>query len=244
MLDTTTPPPVVDASCLLDIYSSIVDAISKVASGKATGPDLIPVELLKVCLLLARRFFKVGDCRAPFAWRWGENVPVPEKFDKPLTPDTARGVLLGNAIAKLWAKMIRTELSPHFALQSSAQFGPSSGGGTHFATQEVKLHMHNATILKKRQPSIAQFWSTFQVAFWTQRQLRNSLVSLPFLHSWHCSSEHQLRKALNICFPLVFHPFGLEQQLIGTGVQHSMSQVLRTWSSRMLAQSLAILWLI
>ena len=47
MLDTTTPPPVVDAPCLLGIYSSSVDAMSKVAAGKATGPDLIPVELLK-----------------------------------------------------------------------------------------------------------------------------------------------------------------------------------------------------
>ena len=46
--------------------------------------------------------------------------------------------------------MIRTELAPHFALQSSAQqLSPSSGGGTHFGTQAVKLHMHNATILKK-----------------------------------------------------------------------------------------------
>ena len=101
MLDTVTPPPVV------------VDAISKVAAGKATGPDLIPFYLLKagsspLCLLLARLLSKVGDHRAPLAWRWGENVPVPKKFDKPLTPDTARGVLLGNAIAKLWAKMIRT----------------------------------------------------------------------------------------------------------------------------------------
>ena len=142
------------ASQMLD-YSSTVDAISKVATGKATGPDLIPVELLKassspLCLLLARLFSKVGDYRAPLAWRWGENVPVPKKFDKPLTPDTARGVLLGNAIANLWVKMIRTELAPHVALQSSAQqLGPSSGGGTHFATQAVKLHMHNATILKK-----------------------------------------------------------------------------------------------
>ena len=47
MLDTITPPPVVDAPCLLDIYSSTVDVISNVATGKATGPDLIPVELLK-----------------------------------------------------------------------------------------------------------------------------------------------------------------------------------------------------
>ena len=45
MLDTITPPSVVVAPCLLDIYSSTVDAISKVATGKATGPDLIPVEL-------------------------------------------------------------------------------------------------------------------------------------------------------------------------------------------------------
>ena len=64
MLDTTTPPPVVDAPCLLDISSSTVDAFSKVAAGKATGPDLIPVDLLKagstplcstpLCLLLSR----------------------------------------------------------------------------------------------------------------------------------------------------------------------------------------------
>ena len=75
MLDTTTPPPVVDAPCLLDIYYSTVDAISKVAAGKATGPDLIPVELLKagsspLGLLLARLFSKVGDHGAPLAWRW------------------------------------------------------------------------------------------------------------------------------------------------------------------------------
>ena len=155
LLDTITPPDVVDAPCLLDIYSSTVDAISRVATGRATGPDLIPVELLKaggssLCLLLARMFSKVGDHRAPLAWRWGENVPEPKKFDKPLTLDTARGVLLGNATAKLWAKMIRTELAPHFALQSFAQqLGPSSGGGTHFATQALKLHMHKASILKK-----------------------------------------------------------------------------------------------
>ena len=73
MLDTATPPPVVDAPCLLDIYST-VDAISKVAAGKATGPDLIPDELLKagsgpLCLRLARLFSKVGDHRAPLAWR-------------------------------------------------------------------------------------------------------------------------------------------------------------------------------
>ena len=132
-----------------------MDAISRVATGRATGPDLIPVELLKaggnpLCLLLARLFSKVGDHRAPLAWRWGENVPVPTKFDKPLTQDTARRVLLGNAIAKIWAKMIRAQLAPHSVLQSSAQqLGPSFGGGTHFATQAVKLHMHNATILKK-----------------------------------------------------------------------------------------------
>ena len=154
MLDTTTPPPVVDAPCLLDICSSTADAISKVV-GEATGPDLVPVEFLKagsspLCLHLSRLFAKVGDHRAPLAWRWGENVHVPKKFDKPLTPDTAGGVLLGNAIAKLWAKMIGTELAPHFALQSSAQqLGPSPGGGTHFATQAVKLHMRNATIPKK-----------------------------------------------------------------------------------------------
>ena len=76
-----------------------MDAISKVAAGKATGPDLIPVELLRagsspLCLLLSRLFSKVGDHRAPLAWRWGENVPVPKKFDKPLTPDTARGSFL------------------------------------------------------------------------------------------------------------------------------------------------------
>ena len=128
-----TPPPVVDPPCLLDIYSSIVDAISKVAAGKAAGPDLIPIELFKagsspLCLLLDRLLSKVGDHRAPLAWRWGENVPVPKKFDKSLTPDTSRGVLLGNAIAKLWAKIIRTELAPHIALQSSAQqLGHSSG---------------------------------------------------------------------------------------------------------------------
>ena len=155
MLDTITPPPDVNAPCLLDIYSSTVDAISRVATGRATGPDLIPAELLKaggssLCLLLARLFSKVGGHRAPLAWRWGENVPVPKESDKPLTPDTARGVLLGNAIAKLWAKMIRTELAPHFALQSFAQqLGPSTGGGTHFATQAVKLHMHKTSILKK-----------------------------------------------------------------------------------------------
>ena len=54
------------------------------------GPDLIPVELLKagsspLCLLLARLFSKVGDQRAPLAWKCGQNVPVPKKFDKPLT---------------------------------------------------------------------------------------------------------------------------------------------------------------
>ena len=192
MLDTTTPPPVVDAPCLLDTYYSTVDAISKVAAGKATGPDLIPVELLKagsspLCLLLSRLFSKVGDHRAPSAWRWGENVPVPKKLDKPLTPDTARGVLLGNAIAKLWAKMIRTELAPHFALQSSAQqLGPSPGGGTHLATPAVKLHMHNATILKK-----------CSAVVFADLKARNFLANLPFLRGWHCSSEHQLRKARN-----------------------------------------------
>ena len=127
---------------------------------KPLASDLIPVELLKagsspLCLLLARLFSKVGEHRAPLAWRRGENVPVPKKFDRPLIPDTARGVLLGNAIARLWAKMIRTELAPHFALQSSAhQLGPSSGAGTDFATQAVKLHMHNATILKKRSAAV------------------------------------------------------------------------------------------
>ena len=42
---------------------------------------------------------------------------------------------------------------------------------------------------------------------------------------------------------LVVPPFGLGQQLIGTGVQHSMSQVLRKWLSRTLARNQAILWL-
>ena len=42
MLDTTTPPPVVDAPCLLDNYSSTVDAILKAVAGKATVPDLNP----------------------------------------------------------------------------------------------------------------------------------------------------------------------------------------------------------
>ena len=37
MLDTTLPP-VVDAPFLLDIYSSTVDAISKVAAGKPLAP--------------------------------------------------------------------------------------------------------------------------------------------------------------------------------------------------------------
>ena len=65
--------------------------------------------------------------------------------------------------------------------------------------------------LISRHPSIAQFWNTFQVAFRTQRQLRNSLASLPFLHSWHCSSDRMLRNARNICSPLVYHPIGLGQ---------------------------------
>ena len=171
-----------------------------------------------------------------------------------MTPDTARGVLLGNAIAKLWAKMIGTELAPQFALQSSAQqLGPSSGGGTHFATQAVRLHMHNATILMKCGAVVfaglkAAFYRTgleYVVGGLSDAESTEKLSrqACPF-SSWHCSSEHQLRKVRSICSPLVFHPFGLVQQPIGTGVQHSTSQAFQTWSSRMLAQSQAILWLI
>ena len=258
MLDTITPPPDVNAPCLLDIYSSTVDAISRVATGRATGPDLIPVELLKaggssLCLLLARLFSKVGGHRAPLAWRWGENVPVPKKSDKPLTPDTARGVLLGNAIAKLWAKMIRTELAPHFALQSFAQqLGPSSGGGTHFATQAVKLHMHKTSILKKCGAVVfadlkAAFYRTvleYVLGGLSDAESTEKLsCKLGLSPQWHCSSEHQLRKARSICSPLVFPLFGLGQQPIGTGVRHSTSQALRTWLSHMLAQSQVTLWL-
>ena len=150
-------------------------------------------------------------------WRWGENVPVHKKFDRPLTPDTARGILLGNAIAKLWAKMIRTEVAPHFAFQSSAQqLGPSPGGGTHFPTQAVKLHMHNATILKKCSAVVfadlkAAFYRTvleyvlggLSDAASTEKLSRK----LALLHSWHCSSEHQLRKAQSVFFPLGVPPF-------------------------------------
>ena len=146
-------------------------------------------------------------------------------------------------------------MAPHFTLQSSAQqLGPSRGGGTHVATQAVNLHMRNATILKKCSAVVfADLKATFNrtvleyvlgglsdVAS-TEKLSRKHALS--FLHSWHCSSEHQLRKARNICFPLVYHPFRLGQQLIGTGAQHSMFQVLRTWSSRMLAQNQVILWL-
>ena len=75
----------------------------KLLQEKATGPDLIPVEFLKagsspLCLLLSRLFAKVGHHRAPLTWRWGENVPVPKKLDKPLPPDAARGVLPGSPV--------------------------------------------------------------------------------------------------------------------------------------------------
>ena len=242
MLDTTTPPPVVDAPCLLDINSSTVDAISKVVAGKATGSDLNPVEFLKagsspLSLLLSRLFAKVGDCRAPLAWRWGENVPVPKQFDKPLTQDTARGVLLGNAIAMLWAKTIGTDLAPHVALQSSAQqLGPSPGCGTHFATQAAKLHTHDPTGLKGCN---AVVFADLKAAFH-----RTVLEYVSGGLSDAVTTEKLSRsKARSIFFPLVYHPSGLGQQLIGTDVQHSMFQVLLTWSSRMLAQNQVILWL-
>ena len=257
MLATTTPPPVADAPCLLDIYCLTADTISKAVAGKATGPDLIPVEFLKaggssLCMLLSRIFAKVGHRRAPLSWRWGENVPVPKKLDKPLTRDTARGVLLGNPIAKLWAKMIRTTLAPHVALQSSAQqLGPSSGGGTHFPTQAAKLHMHNAAIQRK---SSAVVFGDLETAFYrtvldyvqgglpdaaSTEKLSCKLALSPQRQS---SSGQQQRKARSTYAPLVSHPFGLGQQLIGTGVRHSMFQALQTWSSRMLAQNQGPPW--
>ena len=150
--------------------------------------------------------------------------------------------------------MIRKELVPHFVLQSSAQqHGPSSGGGTHFATQAVKLHVHDATILKK---CSAVVFADLKAAFYrtvleyvlggpldaaSTEKFSRKLALSPQLALQLRSSAAQGTEYL---LSLVYHPFGLVQQLIGTGVQHSMSQVLWTWSSRMLAQSQAILWLL
>ena len=148
-----------DSACVLnDVVSAheVVGALKAMQAGKAAGPDGVPNELFSSAYwveffqnsegrlvpirhyifgeALARMFTKVlRSGEYPESWAVAALVPVPKPKSSGLTIDDYRGIAVGNAIGKIYAKVIMNRLDTWAERQGHravSQFGFRGEVGT------------------------------------------------------------------------------------------------------------------
>ena len=157
-----------------DVQAALEPLTGLLKMGKATGPDFIPNEILRMA---GQNFIAVfADLVVPESWRGGTMTPVPKQAKKPLGQDNARGVLLSSTLGKLHAKYLRSDATGHVG---SAVL-PAQLGGFPNKTIEFGKHLVNqrAAFYKRKGITSATIFLDMTAAFY---RALPELVSGPLL---------------------------------------------------------------
>ncbi len=113
-------------------------------AGSPPGPDLVPVELLRIGGLHAARVLACVAVSAAsygitIAWRNGRMVPAPKDQKVGLSLKNSRGALCSNAAGKACARLLRRHAAPALlAFAGPLQSGGITGGGTEFLAMALR----------------------------------------------------------------------------------------------------------
>ncbi|KAJ1207405.1 hypothetical protein NDU88_002796 [Pleurodeles waltl] len=123
--DIPCPELTQDEDCQLTApieLDEIISALTALSNGKATGPDMIPIEFLKTFfeelkddIMALFTSVQAGE-RVPGSWLEANIVIFLKKEKNPLLPGSYRPISLINADAKWYAKILAEVIAKYFDL--------------------------------------------------------------------------------------------------------------------------------
>jgi len=149
---------------------TFIDAILVAPSGRATGLDVIPNELLKVNPeAVAKHIFSIAHSAvsigAPLAWKGGLMVDIFKGSGDRELVTNSRGVLTSSNVGKIYAKAVRRQLLPYLqAVVGDEQYGGLPGRGAVYGSHVIRQFFQHS---RRRKISAAVIFVDAVAAFYS-----------------------------------------------------------------------------